>query len=306
MTGKNTSELYEDWSQSFDDMDAADWENYMGGPDDDEIDRYYENYENLDQAYEEEYMELKTFEKFADASAFAKSLAQQGIGHNLKHSDDDNPWVVTYEKSQVGTQPSIKKPNTKKQGENSPYQTSKPAGGKTNTQKGITEKERAAITKIEQRPDLTDEQKISRIKHIACATCAGIAVQPIPFADIFILIPVQACFGARIAAIRKVPVTESEITDLIKEIAGVIGLGITAQQMAIATWKIVSFGAGGLLTIPLVYALTYAIMTVIDKYYLAKAKKRSLTDDEIKAIWKTAFPEGEERAKKDKDKEGDK
>lgn len=44
----------EDWSCSFDDLDGSDWANHMGGPDDDEIERYYEN---IAQTYEEEYEE---------------------------------------------------------------------------------------------------------------------------------------------------------------------------------------------------------------------------------------------------------
>ena len=29
-----------DWSNDFDDFDAADWEEYLGGPDDDEIEAF--------------------------------------------------------------------------------------------------------------------------------------------------------------------------------------------------------------------------------------------------------------------------
>ena len=160
----------------------------------------------------------------------------------------------------------------------------------------ITERIRSEITEIEHRPDLSDEEKISQITHIACATCAGVAIQPIPFADIFILTPIQAYFGSRIAAIRGIPVSESNATDLIKEIIGVIGMGFIAQQLAIAIWKLVTFGAGGLLTIPLVYALTYAVMNVIDAYYAAKSRRQTLTDQQMKAIWKKAFKDGRNKA----------
>lgn len=161
----------------------------------------------------------------------------------------------------------------------------------------LTDKIRSEITEIEHRQDLSDEEKISRITHIACATCAGIAIQPIPFADIFILTPIQAYFGSRIASIRGIPVSESNASDLIKEIIAVIGMGFIAQQLAIAIWKLVTFGAGGLLTIPLVYALTFAVMKVIDAYYAAKAHKQTLTNQQMKAIWKQAFLDGRKKAK---------
>jgi uncharacterized protein (DUF697 family) len=156
----------------------------------------------------------------------------------------------------------------------------------------IADKIKKQITEIEHRSDINDDKKVSNITHIACATCAGIAIQPIPFADIFVLTPIQAYFASRIAAIRGVPVSESDATDWIKEVIGIVGLGIIAQQLAVGIWKLVTFGLGGLLTIPLVYGLTYAIMKVADYYFSAKARGEKLSKAQIKAIWKDAFRKG--------------
>jgi len=153
------------------------------------------------------------------------------------------------------------------------------------------------ITDIEFRTDISDDQKVSQITHIACAACAGIAIQPIPFADIFILTPIQAYFGTRIAAIRGVPITESAMQELIREIFGVIGLGVIAQQIAIAAWKVLIPGGGGFVTVPLVYALTYAIMKVIDLYFIHKVKGQRLSDKKIKEAWREAFKKGKKRQK---------
>lgn len=158
---------------------------------------------------------------------------------------------------------------------------------------GVVDKLKREIFDIEERTDLTMEEKVSQITHITCAACAGVAVQPIPFADIFILTPIQAYMGSRIAAIRGVPVSESEASDVIKEILGVIGMGFAAQQIAIGIWKALIPGAGGFMTIPIVYGLSYAIMRVMDAYFAAKAARRKLTPDEIKSIWRNAKTEGE-------------
>ncbi len=128
----------------------------------------------------------------------------------------------------------------------------------------LTDRLKNEIFEIENRNDLTVEGKVKQITHITCATCAGVAIQPIPFADIFILTPIQAYMGTRIAAIRGVPVSESEASDIIKEILGVIGMGVVAQQVAIGLLKTILPGFGGLTTIPLVYGLSYAIMNVMD------------------------------------------
>ncbi len=159
----------------------------------------------------------------------------------------------------------------------------------------LGDKIKKEITEIEHRTDITNDQKVSRITHIACATCAGVAVQPIPFADIFVLTPIQAYFASRIAAIRGVPVSESDASDWVKEIIGVVGMAIIAQQIAIGIWKLVTFGLGGVLTIPLVYGLTYAIMKVADAYFSAKDRNEKLSDEQIKEIWKKAFRDGKKK-----------
>jgi len=162
---------------------------------------------------------------------------------------------------------------------------------------GILDKLKREIFDIEERTDLTVEEKVSQITHITCAACAAVAVQPIPFADIFILTPIQAYMGSRIAAIRGVPVSESEASDVIKENLGVIGMGFAAQQIAIGIWKTLIPGAGGFMTIPIVYGLSYAIMRVMDAYFAAKAARRKLTPEEIKSIWRNAKAEGEKHGK---------
>lgn len=169
----------------------------------------------------------------------------------------------------------------------------------------LANKLRNEVTEIEFRSDLTVADKVDRITHITCAACAALAVQPLPFADIFILTPLQAYMGTRIAAIRGVPVSEAEVTDLIKEIAGVVGMGIIAQQTAIGLFKTVLPFLGGLMTIPLVYGLSFAIMRVIDAWYDAKARNTTLTVSDIKSIWNKTRREGESQARQqsdDKDK----
>ena len=74
---------------------------------------------------------------------------------------------------------------------------------------------------IENRTDITDDEKVTKIINITASVCAGVAFQPIPFADIFILTPIQAYMGTRIAAVRGIPITKNEALTTIKEISGV-------------------------------------------------------------------------------------
>jgi len=154
------------------------------------------------------------------------------------------------------------------------------------------------VLEIEHRTDLTDDQKADRIVVIFSTVCAGIAVQPIPFADFFILTPLQAYLGTRLAAIRGIRLSDQESTDILKQLMGVIGLGLLAQQLGIAAAKILFPIFGGMATIPVVFGLTYAIGTVMDKFFVAKAAGHSLSKAEIRNIWKNAKHKGEREGKR--------
>lgn len=165
---------------------------------------------------------------------------------------------------------------------------------------GIKEDFKRQVLDIEHRADLSSDEKASRLAHLACITCATIAIQPIPFADIFILTPTQAYFASRIAAVRGVPVSEQHAIEWVKQIIAIGGMGMAAQQIAIGIWKTVTFGMGGLLTLPLVYGLTYAIMRAADAYFIAKAKGRTLSDKELRDIYERSFKKGKEEGEKRK------
>lgn len=159
----------------------------------------------------------------------------------------------------------------------------------------------AEITNIENRTDLSDDQKRSRIIHIFSITCAAVAVQPIPFADIFVLTPIQAYMGVRLGAIRGMTLSDAEATDLLKGIAGVIGLGMAAQQIALGLYKTGLPFLAGFTTIPLVYGLTYAIGRIMDYCLEKKSKGQTVSNGDLERMWKKYREEGKQKAKSAKD-----
>lgn len=154
------------------------------------------------------------------------------------------------------------------------------------------------VMDIERRDDLTDDQKVAQIIVIFSTVCAGLAVQPIPFADIFILTPLQAFMGTRISAIRGMPLSEKQSSDLIKELMGVVGMGMLAQQVGIAAAKIFFPIFGGIATIPVVFGLTFAIGKVMDLYFVNKAAGRTVSASELKKEWKRQKAAGKAEGKK--------
>ncbi len=83
--------------------------------------------------------------------------------------------------------------------------------------------------------NIPPEKKIDKLLIFFSSVCAATAVQPIPFADIFILTPIQLYMGTLIAEARGYKFSMSEIY---KEILGVLGLSFLAQQTAIGLYKL--------------------------------------------------------------------
>jgi uncharacterized protein (DUF697 family) len=163
------------------------------------------------------------------------------------------------------------------------------------------EKLKREVLDIENRTDISNDEKVARIIKIFATTCAAVAVQPIPFADIFVLTPIQAYMGTRIAAIRGVPVSEAKATTIIKELFGVVGLGMLGQNFVLTAYKIGVPFAGGFMTIPLVYAASYAIGKVIDYFFIKKSRNESINPEELKRIWKETLKKKKKEGKKIKD-----
>ena len=137
------------------------------------------------------------------------------------------------------------------------------------------EKLKKEVLQIENRTDLSSDEKVNRIIKIFSSVCAVLAVQPMPFADIFVLTPIQAYMGTRISAIRGLPISEAKATEIIKELAGVVGLGLLAQQLVIGGYKTFIPFLGAITTIPIVYGLTFTIGKVMDVYFIKKSRNES-------------------------------
>jgi uncharacterized protein (DUF697 family) len=174
-------------------------------------------------------------------------------------------------------------------------------GSSSNIISRTKEKLQQEVFALEKRNDLTEDQKVKQLITIFSTTCAAIAIQPIPFADIFVLTPIQGIMGKKIADIKGYSITESGAIDVFKEIAGLVGLGLLAQQLVIGAYKTVIPFLGAITTIPLVFGLTYGMGYVMDYYFEKKIKNERIEPEVIKDIFKRARAEGKKKAKENKE-----
>jgi uncharacterized protein (DUF697 family) len=85
---------------------------------------------------------------------------------------------------------------------------------------------------------------------------------------------------------------------LLKEIAGVVGLGMAAQQVALGLYKVGLPFLAGFTTIPLVYGLTYAIGQIMDFYLEKKSRGQTVSNADLRKMWKRYREEGKEQGKR--------
>jgi len=153
------------------------------------------------------------------------------------------------------------------------------------------------LTEVEKRTDLTDDQKVGLVTKLCSGACAAVAIQPIPFADFFILTPMQMYAGTRIAAIRGVRIGEKGVQTVVKEIMGGVGLGLVGQQLVIGAYKTFIPFLGAVTTIPLVYGATTAICAVMDAYFKAAARGVSVSPEEMRRTWEREKARGEQEGR---------
>ena len=139
------------------------------------------------------------------------------------------------------------------------------------------------------------EKRIQRIIHATSLTRAIVAIQPLPFADLFVLTPIQVVMVTYINRALGNPVSGNRVKEIVSYIAGVVGWGLLAQQLILGGYKTIIPYLGGLTTIPLVYAATYALGYAAKAVLEARKRDQTITEDEIKRISK----EAKEKARKE-------
>ena len=155
---------------------------------------------------------------------------------------------------------------------------------------------------IESREDISIKEKSDKIIHLFCATCAAISVQPIPFADTYILTPLQAYMASRLASIHGVPFTKATKWEIFSDFAKFAGLGFLAQQLVLIGYKTILPGWGSIVSIPVVYGMTFAIGSILNEMFLRRSKnKDKMTKKEMEKMWKEMKKEGLNLGKKKKD-----
>ena len=119
-------------------------------------------------------------------------------------------------------------------------------------------------------PALSREESIEEVIKSAALLSGAIAVEPIPFADILLITPVQAKMVLHIGKIYGFEVTAERAQDIVKELGATVAFGMAARQVMRGLAKMALPLVGGLITAPAVYGWTYALGRMADQYFQRK------------------------------------
>lgn len=143
---------------------------------------------------------------------------------------------------------------------------------------------RQTLDNIVEDPSISQNNKVNIVIHLTSICCAITAAQPIPFADIFILTPIQIVMVVYLRKVIGLTNDDQDPKEFIAYLVGVVGWGLLAQQAILGLYKTVLPFMGGLTTIPLVYIATFGLGYSAKALLEAKILGKNLSDKELKNI----------------------
>ena len=116
-------------------------------------------------------------------------------------------------------------------------------------------------------PAQTPEQNAEEVIRSAALLAGAIAVEPLPFADLLLITPLQAKMVLHIGKIYGYEVTSARAREIAQELGATVAYGIAARQVMRGIAKLALPVIGGLLTAPAVYGWTYALGRTSEAYF---------------------------------------
>lgn len=139
-------------------------------------------------------------------------------------------------------------------------------------------------------PDKSRDENVEEVIKSAALLSGAIAVEPIPFADILLITPVQAKMVLHIGKIYGFEMTPERARDIVTELGAVVAYGFAARQVMRGIIKTVAPIIGGVVTAPLVYGWTFALGRLAERYFQAKIEGRTFTKVEQKQVAQKVLP----------------
>ncbi|MDO4263459.1 MAG: YcjF family protein [Deinococcus sp.] len=121
-------------------------------------------------------------------------------------------------------------------------------------------------------PELSREQNAEEVIKSAALLSGAVSIEPLPFADMLILTPLQAKMVLHIGKIYGFDITPERSAEIARELGVTVAYGMAARQFMRGVAKIALPVVGGVVTAPLVYGWTFALGRMAQTYFERKVQ----------------------------------
>lgn len=164
---------------------------------------------------------------------------------------------------------------------------SKKMSGLTEIQKLISQKSfelKETLESVVEDPSISSNTKANIIVNATALICGIVAVQPIPFADLFILSPIQVVMVTYLSKVLGLKTNDATVQEILAYLVGTLGFGVLSQQVILGLYKTIIPFAGAITTVPLVYMSTFGLGMACKTLINAKKNNITLSKEELKRI----------------------
>lgn len=121
-------------------------------------------------------------------------------------------------------------------------------------------------------PHLSREENVDDVIKSAALLSGAISVEPLPFADMLLITPVQAKMVLHIGKIYGHDVSAERAAEIVQELGATFAYGLAARQVMRGLAKLALPVVGGLITAPAVYGWTFALGRLAQNHFERKAQ----------------------------------
>lgn len=119
-------------------------------------------------------------------------------------------------------------------------------------------------------PQRSKEENVEEVIKSAAMLSGAVSVEPIPFADILLITPVQVKMVLHIGKIYGFDITAERAKEIVQELGATVAYGMAARQVMRGIAKLALPVIGGFITAPAVYGWTYGLGRVTQNYFERK------------------------------------
>lgn len=114
-----------------------------------------------------------------------------------------------------------------------------------------------------------EHESCARLIRDRALWCAGVSLEPVPFLDLAVILPIHIKMVWDIGKIYGFEITKERAKEIALELAGTVALNYAARVATRSALKAVPV-LGALVNAPIVYATTYTLGALAERYFRAR------------------------------------